>query len=131
MLVKINDQPYLLEGSDQDKAVPKDKTPEKVPSFKNETREILGYTCKKLVNKMDGQYQTLWYTTELPVIGSALGIITEQGLVLAMESKELSFIAISISLEKIADSLVMPPKDVPVINHEEYVKKGGSSFSLY
>lgn len=86
------------------------------------TKKILGYTCKQLELGSGDQKGIAWYTAELPILGSPMGIMTDKGVILEMESRFLSFTAEQISLEKVADSEVMPPAGTLTVTKAEYDK---------
>ncbi|MRG43757.1 GLPGLI family protein [Chitinophaga sp. SYP-B3965] len=77
-----------------------------------ETKNILGYACKKVISKNGKDKTTYWYTTTLPILGGAFGIMSGKGLILELESPLFSFKAKSLQFEKIADADVLPPKGV-------------------
>lgn len=121
-LCKIKDKKYLVSQGETEPG----KAPA-APVESGDTKKILGYTCYKIVTKDNGQTTTIWYTKDIPVLGSAVGMLTDQGLVLAMESKAMSFVAKSIKFEKQSDSEVKPPKDLEKITQKEFVKRGGQN----
>lgn len=65
----------------------------------NETKQILGYDCKKIILPGEKKDSTiLWYTTQLPLkAGSVIGIFTDKGVVLEMQQKKIGFVADSIT----------------------------------
>jgi GLPGLI family protein len=85
-----------------------------------DTRKILDYTCRKLIVKSkDGTY-TLWYTTELPLkSGTPLSIFTDKGVVLAVESKPMDFIAKGIEFIPVEEKDVTPPADLKVVKSSD------------
>lgn len=85
-----------------------------------ERKKILGYDCKKVILKNGKDKSTYWYTTVLPILGGAMGVMSGKGLVLELESAALSFKAKSVQFEKIADAEVLPPKGVKTIDEKEY-----------
>lgn len=90
-----------------------------------ETRKILDYNCKKLLlkTKKNGTV-TIWYTTELLLkAGSPFGIITDKGVVLAMESKRASFKAIGIDFTTVDEKDVMPPAEMKIVKTQDQPAK--------
>jgi len=81
------------------------------------TREIMGYTCKKLVMKAkQGGRQTVWYTIALPIrAGSPIGVYTDKGVVLGLESRLFTLTATSVEFVPVADQEVLPPADMKVV----------------
>ncbi|GAA0562900.1 hypothetical protein [Chitinophaga japonensis] len=81
------------------------------------TRQILGYTCKKLVVKAKkGGTQTVWYTTALPVkAGSPIGVYTNRGVVLGLESRLVTLMATSVEFVPVTEKEVQPPADMKVV----------------
>lgn len=85
-----------------------------------ETKTVLGYNCKKLIIK-DSVAQTIcWYTDEIPALGSALGLMTNKGVVMELEGGLLSFKATAVLLGKTELSSVLPPKELAVISEAAY-----------
>jgi len=81
------------------------------------TREILGYTCKKLVMKAKkGSTQTVWYTTALPIrAGSPIGVYTDRGVVLGLESRLFTLRATRLELVPVAEKEVLPPAGMKTV----------------
>jgi GLPGLI family protein len=81
-----------------------------------DTKKILDYTCKKLTFKSKDGTRTIWYTTELPLkAGTPLGQFTDKGVILALESKRMSFTATSIDFVPVAEGLITPPADLKIV----------------
>lgn len=64
------------------------------------TKKILGYECKKATATLRDIPYTVWYTTDIPGINFSplSGLAPAQGLVLALESDEQSFVAKKVDL---------------------------------
>jgi GLPGLI family protein len=114
-LVKAGDKQYLLSGKGSDIDGKGTET--------GETRNILGYDCKKVIAGSGKDKTTYWYTTTLPVLGGALGIMSGKGLVLEMESPILSFQATSLQFQQIADTDILPPKGLKTISDMKEAKQ--------
>jgi len=72
--------------------------------FSFETKEILGYTCKKANLGTDDE-MILWIATDLSVNASPmLPLVCKEGAILAIENEKISFEAKSINLDKPTDS---------------------------
>lgn len=90
-----------------------------------ETRIILNYTCKKRVVKAKkDDTLIIWYTTELPLkAGTPFGGFTGTGVVLAMESKRVSFKATSIDFVPVAEKDVTPPSSLKIVKMQDHSAK--------
>ncbi|WP_343302686.1 hypothetical protein AAHN97_14170 [Chitinophaga niabensis] len=123
-LVKVGDKEYLLSGKGNDGGdnnnVKLDLKGKEVET--GETRKILGYDCKKVITGSGKDKAVYWYTTALPILGGALGFMTEKGLVLEMESQVFSFKATSVQFQQVADADVLPPKGLKTISNMKEAK---------
>jgi GLPGLI family protein len=99
--------------------------PEEKIKESDETRIILGYTCKKrVVSAKKEDTFIVWYTTELPLkAGTPFGGFTGDGVVLVMESKRVSFKATGIDFVPVADKDVTPPADIKIVKTQEQSAK--------
>jgi len=71
-------------------------------SISNETKEILGYTCKKAVftNSDTGDKQIIWFTNELDFRATPLGeIYIKEGAILELITPKVQYKATEISAE--------------------------------
>lgn len=94
--------------------------------LKSETKEILGYLCKKAVYTMpDGYALEYWYTTELPIHGSpsfnsaSLGLVLEIGMFKAVKIEK----GIPKNME-----LKLPQNIGKIVSDEELMKKMDSYY---
>lgn len=87
-----------------------------------ETRVILSYTCRKRVVKpKKDDALTIWYTTDLPLkAGTPFGGFTGPGVILAMESKRVSFKATSIDFVPVAEKDVTPPGGMKIVKTQDH-----------
>jgi GLPGLI family protein len=93
----------------------------KKENLKDETKNILGYTCHKLIldTKNGGKF-TMWYTNDLPLkSGTPLGPHVEQGVVLEVENKHMNFKAISIDFAKVEEKEVLPPAEMSIVKKDK------------
>lgn len=122
-LVKAGDKEYLLSGKGNDGGDSNMKLDIAGKETETgETRKILGYDCKKVVAGSGKDKAVYWYTTALPILGGALGFMSEKGLVLEMESAVFSFKATSVQFQQIADADVLPPKGLKIISNMKEAK---------
>lgn len=68
--------------------------------FTQETKKILGYTCKKAVTKVNSNTIEIWYTADLKINGGPSVLGQNLGLVLEVERNKNSLITAS-SIKKI------------------------------
>lgn len=68
--------------------------------FTNETKKILGYTCKKAVTKINSNTIEVWYTNDLKINGGPSVLGQNLGLVLEIERNKNSLITAS-SIKKV------------------------------
>ena len=118
-LVKAGDKEYLFSGKGSGKEDTENTVKMNFDGKEEETgevRKILGYDCKKVVAGTGKNKTSYWYTTAIPILGGALGIMSGKGLILEMESPILSFKATSVQFQPIADADVLPPKGLKTIN---------------
>ncbi|GAB0157287.1 hypothetical protein CHRYSEOSP005_25590 [Chryseobacterium sp. Alg-005] len=66
----------------------------------NETKKILGYTCKKAVTKINSNTIEVWYTNDLKVTGGPSSLGQKLGLVLEIERNKNSAITAN-SIKKV------------------------------
>lgn len=86
-----------------------------------ETQKILDYNCRKLVVKSGNGPLTIWYTTELPLkAGTPASSFTDKGVVLALDSKRMSFKATSIEFVPVAETDVTPPADLKIVKNSDH-----------
>ncbi|WP_245605248.1 GLPGLI family protein [Niabella soli] len=82
--------------------------------FSNETKTILGYTCKKAKAIVRSNTMELWYTDQLPVKGAPSALGQNLGLVLEMTRNGNS----SITAEKIEKQKLQLPSFVKTPAHQ-------------
>ncbi|SEM68805.1 GLPGLI family protein [Chryseobacterium taichungense] len=68
--------------------------------FTNETKKILGYTCKKAVTKINSNTIEIWYTNDLKIHGGPSVLGQSLGFVLEIERNKTSLITAK-SIKKI------------------------------
>ncbi|UPK66938.1 GLPGLI family protein [Chitinophaga filiformis] len=86
-----------------------------------ETQKILDYNCRKLVVKSKNGPLTIWYTTELPLkAGTPASAFTDKGVVLALDSKKMSFKATSIEFVPVTETDVTPPADLKIVKNSDH-----------
>ncbi|KXH79577.1 GLPGLI family protein [Chryseobacterium kwangjuense] len=68
--------------------------------FTNETKKILGYTCKKAVTKINSNTIEIWYTNDLKINGGPSVLGQNLGLILEIERNKNSLITAS-SIKKV------------------------------
>lgn len=86
-----------------------------------ETQQILGYNCKKLIVKSKNGPLTIWYTTELPLkAGTPASAFTDKGVVLALDSKRISFKATGIEFVPVTEKEVTPPADLRIVKNSDH-----------
>lgn len=71
--------------------------------FTNETKKILGYTCKKAVTKVNSNTIEIWYTNDLKLQGGPSVLGQNLGLVLEVERNKNSLVTAS-SIKKIKNT---------------------------
>lgn len=90
----------------------------------DETKEIIGFKCKKAVVKDKvGNETVFWYTTDLPIKASPMPGIWTEGLVLGIENDRMKYFATSIDYLKVGDKEFALPKKAKLITQDEYKKK--------
>jgi len=86
-----------------------------------ETQKILDYNCRKVVVKSKNGPLTIWYTTELPLkAGTPASAFTDKGVVLALDSKKMSFKATSIEFVPVSETDVTPPADLKIVKNSDH-----------
>lgn len=68
--------------------------------FTNETKKILGYTCKKAVTKINSNTIEIWYTNELKINGGPSTLGQSLGFVLEIERNKNSLLSVR-SIKKV------------------------------
>lgn len=100
----------------------------------DETKEILGYTCKKAVVRLNdqGEELTVYYTQELttgmssssiPIFKDIDGLMLEFSMV--QNGMNMHFTAVSIDKKKVSDSEFEVPEGYEEISQEELQKRFG------
>ncbi|BDS14269.1 GLPGLI family protein [Aureispira anguillae] len=90
-----------------------------------ESKEILGYTCKKAISMADeGEAMEAWFTTEIPSSVGPRGINDLPGAVLAFSMKDGQYevVATQIDFEKVDPKKIVKPKKGKKVNRKEYQK---------
>lgn len=116
-----------------------EKSPAPTIEYKDETKKIAGYDCKKAIVKTKDEkgeevVMTVWYTEQLPMAGQSAsrGSNTFKGLKgapLEYEAKQgpfnMKFTATAVSKDPIADSKFVPNTDGYIKKSTEEMKKMG------
>lgn len=90
----------------------------------DETKEIIGFRCKKATIKDKAGNKTIfWYTTDLPLKASPLPGVWTEGLVLGVENNRMKYYATSVEYLKVGDKEFTLPKKSRLITQDEYKKK--------
>lgn len=84
-----------------------------------ETKEILGYTCKKAAVKFEDNEGTAWYTEDIPFGHSPFGDVGTPGLVLELESPKITAKATSVELTAVDSDLFKTPTDAKYISQQQ------------
>ncbi|MCF6405924.1 hypothetical protein L3C95_23695 [Chitinophaga filiformis] len=112
---KAKNPPVLVEKSLFEKDEDQGKETESA-----DTQKILDFNCRKLIIKSKNGPLTIWYTTELPLkAGSPASTFTDKGVVLAMDSKRVSFKATSIEFIAVTEKEVTPPSDLKTVKSSD------------
>jgi len=90
----------------------------------DETKEILGYTCKKAISKKNDKH-VAWFTDAIPVKHGPNGTHGLDGLVLEFISHKFSYVATKVELNHPEADDITEPKDGELITHEKFKKKHG------
>jgi len=90
----------------------------------NETKEVLGYTCKKATIKKDGKAVEAWYTTAIPASVGPGHFHALPGAVLAVNQGEgqRTIVATHIDFKKVEDGVIVKPKKGKKVNAEQFAK---------
>lgn len=87
-------------------------------SHYSETRAILGYTCRKIVdNAGEDNEMVIWYTTDIQAYATPIPPVFVPGVILAIESKSLSYKALSV--EKVNKTIEPPARDAMKITNTQ------------
>ena len=97
------------------------KQPETL-SITGETKELLGYACKKAVitNKETSEEQIVWFTNELDFQATPLGQIYIDGAILELITQNITYTARKIFPETDTSIPEDVPEDYRKINPEQY-----------
>jgi len=94
--------------------------------LENETKEILGYSCKKawFVTEEKGDTVTAWYTSQIPVSAGPLGVGELPGLVLesTMADGKLTVTAEKIDFDTDISAKLLKPSSGKKISAEKFEK---------
>ncbi|AZA82507.1 peptide-N-glycosidase [Chryseobacterium lactis] len=71
--------------------------------FTNETKKILGYSCKKAITKVNSNTIEIWYTNDLKIQGGPSNLGQNLGLVLEVERNKNSLVTAA-SIRKIKNT---------------------------
>ncbi len=90
--------------------------------FKDETKMIAGYNCKKAIAESDTEEITAWITKDIVLNDGPDIYSVNDGTILGLEFKEESYLATKVSVSDKSISLSKPDKG-EIISQEEYDKK--------
>ena len=124
-LIDMMGQKYAIRTSPADLDTAYKKMPAAKIEFKNDTRDIAGYSCKKATVTEEDQTYDIWYTdafgTESNFSNPALREV--KGMLMEYESDmngiKMKMTAKTIKAEKIKDILFMMPADYKELTKEE------------
>lgn len=89
----------------------------------NETKEVLGYTCKKATLTEGDKQVEAWYTSEIPVSIGPANFHDLPGAVLAVnQGAQRTIIAINVEFKKVDNSLIVKPKKGKKVTSEQFKK---------
>ncbi|HFK5569149.1 GLPGLI family protein [Elizabethkingia meningoseptica] len=88
----------------QDRAKDTYQYEEKLPNFSwslgNETKEILGYVCKKAMTEYRGRKYVAWYTTDIPINNGPYVFQGLPGLIMQIEDSKGHYNFTAIAIDK-------------------------------
>ena len=90
--------------------------------YENETKDILGYTCKKAYFSKNGQKTTVWYTTKIPIMDGPSIYAGVRGLILKVETAGSTYTASKIEKIATTSEKVTIPKFKTFISSSDYKK---------
>lgn len=93
--------------------------------FSNETKEILGYTCKKATSTSeDGKVMEVWFTTKIPLPIGPNGMYGLPGAVLSVVSEggKYSITASNVNFDKVDAKKIVKPKKGKKVSNKEFKK---------
>jgi len=90
----------------------------------SESKELLGYNCKKATTTRDGKDVEAWFTTEIPSSIGPASFHYLPGAVLAVNSDGGKYVieATKVNLEAVDAKKIAKPKKGKKVSHEEYEK---------
>lgn len=114
-----------------------EKSPVPTIEYKDETKKIAGYDCKKAIvktkdDKGEETVMTVWYTEQLPMAGQSASRSSNtfkglKGAPLEYEAKQgpfnMKFTATAVSKDPVADSKFVPNTDGYIKKSTEEMKK--------
>lgn len=83
------------------------------------TRNILGFTCREVIMDGPGSKMVLWIADDLPFTGGPMGIPSDKGAILGIESKVLKITATAINYVPVPVAEVSIPAGVEVKEKKE------------
>jgi GLPGLI family protein len=89
----------------------------------DETKDIAGFLCKKVILKTPSGDISIWYTTKLPFVASPFPTLWTKGVVLGIEGNNLKMYATSVEYGEVKDSEFTIPSKGTVISLEDFKKK--------
>jgi len=84
-----------------------------------ETKKIGGYECKAAVMESEEDTYKVWYCPALPKYFSPMGLLGVDGMVLQIESQQISYLFKNISEEKVDENLLQFPQGHKKVSDEQ------------
>lgn len=85
------------------------------------TKKICGYNCKSANFILDDEMYAIYYTTELEGNFSPMPGVFAEGVILAIVSKKLTYIATEVSFKEIDNQAVTIPESSEKITEEQFL----------
>lgn len=93
-------------------------------TYTGKTKEILGQLCQKATTTYQDVAYTLWIATEIEATFSPMpDLAPEKGVVLEIESADLSFKATKLEMKPVSPSYVLLPGGATPVTAEELAEK--------
>ncbi|WP_407508988.1 GLPGLI family protein [Elizabethkingia anophelis] len=88
---------------------------EKQPVFEwkieNDTKDILGYNCRKAITQYRGRKYTAWYATDIPINNGPYVFQGLPGLIMEIEDQKQHYHFIAIAMDKKASEIYLRNED--------------------
>ena len=103
-----------------------DKNPKLPWKLETDTKEILGYNCRKATAEIDNRKVEAWFTSELSVPSGPASYFGLPGMILELKSEGERggnhIQATAIQMEKLEEGQIEKPKKGKKVSREEYQK---------